>query len=55
MEIVHLKNDIYQVVDSASNSVVVQGSHTDCVDWLANFERQEEEALYTQFLQMAGF
>lgn len=50
MEIVNLINDIYQVVDTASNSVIVQGTHEDCVSWLANFERQEAEALYGQFL-----
>lgn len=55
MEIIHLQNNIYQVVDLASDSVIVQGTHDECVSWLANFERMEEEALYSQFLRMAGF
>ena len=55
MEIVHLHTNIYQVVDLASNSVIIQGTHDDCVSWLANFERMEEEALYSQFLQMTGY
>lgn len=55
MEIVHLKNNIYQVVDLASNSVILQGTHSECVSWLTEFKFQEEYATYGQFLRMAGF
>lgn len=30
MTVEHLKNDIYQVIDEATASVLYQGTHEDC-------------------------
>jgi hypothetical protein len=48
MEIFHLINNTYQVVDLSTNSVLFQGTHEECVHY-------QEDALYEMFLSMAGF
>ena len=48
MEIFHLINDTYQVVNLSDNSVLYQGSYDECVSY-------QEDQLYSAFLAMAGF
>jgi len=50
MEIVHLINDIWQLID-ASGTVVVQGSRDKCLDKLCELESHSE---YLDFLRMSG-
>jgi hypothetical protein len=44
MEVVHLKNDTYQVVSTSDNTVLYQGSHDDCLGYLAYVEQQQYES-----------
>ena len=48
MEIVHLINDTYQIISSSDNSVLFQGSYTDCLAY-------EEHMLYKMFMSMGNF
>jgi len=47
MEIFHLINNTYQVVDLSTNTVLHQGSYEDCLCY-------QEDQLYKMFLTMAG-
>ena len=44
MEVVHLINNTYQVVSTSDNSVLYQGSHDDCLGYLAYIEQQQYES-----------
>lgn len=46
MQIVHLVNDIYQVVNLSDNTVLYQGSHDDCLGYLAYIEQKQYEDYY---------
>jgi hypothetical protein len=46
MEIVHLKNDTYQVVSTSNTTVLYQGSHDDCLGYMAYTEQQQYENYY---------
>jgi len=48
MEIINLKNDIYQVIDLSNNSVLYQGTYDECVCY-------EENILYKMFMSMGDF
>ena len=43
MEIVYLKNDTYQVLSISNNTVLYQGSHDNCLGYLAYVEQQQYE------------
>ena len=50
MEIVHLINETWQLID-ASGTVLVQGSRDECLDRLCELESHSE---YQEFLGMTG-
>ena len=49
MTVEHLKNDIYQVIDEATDSVLYQGTHEDCE--LVMYA-EEEARLREEFILM---
>jgi hypothetical protein len=51
MEIIHLINNTYQVIDTATDSVLFQGSEEDCQLFMY---AEEEKRLYRDFLLMTG-
>lgn len=51
MEIIKLKDDVYQLIDLSNDSIILQGAYNDCASWLANFARQEEEHYYRYLFQ----
>jgi hypothetical protein len=55
MEIVRLINDTWQLIDSETESVVIQGTWDECFDKLAELERENENESYRDFLLLSGF
>lgn len=48
MEIIHLINNTYQVINLPDNSVLFQGTYDECVAY-------EENMLYKMFMSMGNF
>jgi len=48
MEIINLKNNIYQVINISDNSVLFQGTYDECLAY-------EENILYKMFMSMSNF
>jgi hypothetical protein len=48
MEVVHLINNTYQVINLSDNSVLFQGSYDECLAY-------EEHMLYKMFMSMGNF
>lgn len=57
MEIVRLINDVWQLIDSSTESVMCQGTWDECFDKLAELdcERENENESYRDFLLLSGF
>jgi hypothetical protein len=55
MEIVRLINDTWQLIDSSTESVVMQGTWDECFDKLAELECENEDESYRNFLLLSGF
>ena len=55
MEIVRLINDTWQLIDSTTESVVIQGTWDECFDKLAELDCENENESYRNFLLLSGF
>ena len=57
MEIVRLINDTWQLIDSATESVVIQGTYDECWDRLVEYqiENDDEDERYARHLTLTGF
>lgn len=55
MEIVRLINDVWQLIDSSTESVVCQGTWDECFDKLAELDCERENESYRNFLLLSGF
>jgi len=55
MEIVHLINNTYQLVDSFAGTIIMQGTYDECFARLAAIDQEQEHDSYASFLTMSGF
>lgn len=54
MEIIKLKNGMFQLINIADGTVLAEGTNDLCVDVLAQLCKADEEASYAAFMGM-GF
>ena len=45
MKVIHLKNDIYQVVDDSNDSILHQGTLTECISFIHLYELRDNPFL----------
>lgn len=54
MELNKISEDLFELVDSATGTVITRGSWDHCFDWMAELERENENASYAAFLSVSG-
>ncbi len=54
MELNKISEGLFELVDSATGSVITQGSFDHCLDWMCELDRKQENESYATFLSMSG-
>jgi hypothetical protein len=54
MELNKISEGLFELVDSATGTVITRGSWDHCFDWMAELDREHENASYAAFLSVSG-
>jgi hypothetical protein len=54
MELNKISEGLFELVDSATGSVITQGTWDHCFDWMAELEQEHENESYATFLSVSG-
>jgi hypothetical protein len=54
MELNKISEGLFELVDSATGTVITRGSWDHCFDCMAELDRENENASYAAFLSVSG-